>query len=80
MHLTAPLQGVDALRRGRYLVAIEVGGALLELREILNRLKRPLRAEQALDVDAAKARRFDAAAMGLRADVADQVPRRTCGR
>ena len=39
-------------------------------------LQRPLRAEQPLDVDAAQARRVDAAAVRLRPDVAHQVGRR----
>ena len=56
-------------------VAVEVGGPLLELGEVLDRLQRPLRAEQPLDVHAAQARRVDAAAMALRPNVADQMRR-----
>ena len=62
-------------------VAVEVGGALLELGEVLDRLQRALRAEEALDVHAAQRGRVDAVAELLRADVADQVRRaRWCGR
>jgi len=35
-------------------IAVEIGAALLELGEILDRLERPLRAEQALDIDSAQ--------------------------
>jgi hypothetical protein len=72
VHLAAALQRVDALLGGDHRVAVEVGGALLELGEVLDRLQRALRAEQALDVDAAQRRRVDAMAELLRADVADQ--------
>ena len=57
-------------------VAVEVGGTLLELREVLDGLEGALRAEEPLNVDAAKARRIDAAAVLLRADVPGQVRRR----
>ena len=66
---------------GDHRVAVEVRRALLELREVLDALQRALRAEEALDVDAAQRRRVDAVAELLRADVADQVRRaRSCGR
>ena len=54
-------------------IAVEVGGALLELGEVLDALQRALRAEQPLDVHAAQGRRLDAVAELLRPDVADQV-------
>ena len=42
MHLAAALERVDALARGARVVAVEVGGALLELGEVLDALERPL--------------------------------------
>src|SRR5262249_41858496 len=56
-----------------YRITVEVGAALLELREVFDRLERALRAEEALDVHAAQARRVDPAAMRLRPDVTDEV-------
>ena len=73
VHLAAALQDVDALLRGDHRVAVEVRGPLLELGEVLDRLQRPLRAEQPLDVHAAQRRRVDPVAELLRPDVADQV-------
>ena len=64
---------VDALLGGDDGIAVEVGGALLELGEVLHGLQRALRAEQPLDVHAAQRRRVDAVAELLRADVADEV-------
>src|SRR5947207_216534 len=54
VHLTAAFERVHPLFRGDYRVPVKIGGALLELREILDRFQRALRAEQALDVDAAQ--------------------------
>src|SRR5439155_26858354 len=62
-----------ALLGGEDGVAVEVGGALLELGEVLDGLERALRAEQALDVHAAQARGLDAPAELLRPDVTDLV-------
>src|SRR5665213_267102 len=45
LHLAAAVKNVDALLGGDDRVAIEVGGALLEFREVLDALQRPLRAE-----------------------------------
>ena len=73
MHLAAALQDVDALALGLDGVTVEVRRALLELREILDALHRPLRAEQPLDVHAPERRRVDAVAMLVRTDVADRV-------
>ena len=73
MHLAAALQHGDALLLGRHRVAVEVGGPLLELGEILDRLQGPLRAEHALDVDAAQRRRFDAVPEFLGPHVRSQV-------
>src|ERR1700752_2837903 len=75
MNLRAALQDVQAFLGSNNRVAIEVGGALLELREVLDRPERTLRAEEALDVHPAQRRRLDAAAVLLRADVADEVER-----
>src|SRR5262249_59665551 len=70
--LAAALQRVDALGGRRYRITVEVGAALLELREVFDRLERALRAEEALDVHAAQARRVDPAAMRLRPDAPAQ--------
>jgi hypothetical protein len=67
VRLAAALQDIDALLGGEDRVTVEIGGALLELGEILDGLQRPLRAEQALDVHAAQRRCLDAMAMLLRA-------------
>ena len=75
VHLAAALEDVDALLWRLHRVAVEVGGALLELGEVLDGLQRPLRAEQPLDVHAAQRRRVDAVAVLVRADVADRVRR-----
>src|SRR5207247_1210775 len=56
-------------------VAVEVGGSLLELGEVLDRAQRALRAEQSLDVHTAQGRCVNAVAEGLRADVPHQVRR-----
>ena len=65
--------GFTPLRAARVGVAVEVGGPLLELGEVLDGLQRALRAEQALDVHAAQRRRVDAVAVLVRPDVADGV-------
>ncbi len=75
MDLAAALQRIDPLGRRRHLIAVEVGRPLLELREVLDALQRPLRAEKPLNVHAAQAGRVDAAAVRLRPDVADEVRR-----
>src|SRR5262249_47227967 len=79
VELAPPLERVHALllvrRRGGRRVAVEIGGALLELGEVLDALQRTLRAEEALDVDAAKRRRIDPMAVLVRPDVADGVGR-----
>jgi hypothetical protein len=75
VHLAAALQRIHALLRGGGDVAVEVGGALLELGEVLDGPERPLWAEQALHVHAAQGRRVDAMAMLVGPDVADRVGR-----
>jgi len=73
MDLTAALERVHPFLRGDHDVAVEVRGALLELREILDSLQRALRSEEALHVHSAQGRRVDATAEGLWPDVANQV-------
>ena len=76
VHLAAALERAHALPRGARLVAVEVGGALLELREVLDALQGALRSEQTLDADAAQRRRVDAVPVLVRPDVADGMRRR----
>ena len=81
VHLAAPVEDVHALLGRDHRVAVEVGGALLELGEVLDRLQRALRTEQPLDVHAAQRGRVDAVAELLRPNVAHQVRgARWCGR
>src|ERR1700691_6361975 len=54
VHLAAALERIHALLRRVHDVAVEIGGALLELGEILDRLEGSLRAEQPLNVHAAE--------------------------
>jgi hypothetical protein len=74
--LAAALQGVDPLLGGDDGVAVEIGRALLELREVLHALQGPLGAEQAPDVHPAQAGGLDAPAELLGPDAADEVERR----
>src|SRR5207245_11238384 len=62
MHLRTAVKNVQALLGGEDRVAVEVGGALLELSEIFNRLERSLRTEQSLNVNAAQRWRLNPAA------------------
>src|SRR5262249_17413252 len=73
--LAAAVEDLAALVGGGHRAAAEVGGPLLELGEVLDRLQRSLRAEQPLDVDAAQRRGVNAVTEGLRADVPDQMRR-----
>ncbi len=73
--LAAALERIDALLRGDHDIAVEIGGALLELGEILDRLQGTLRAEQPLNVDTAQRDRLDAVAEGLRAGIRGEVRR-----
>src|SRR5262249_31985774 len=75
MNLAAALEDIDALLGRDHRVAVEVGGALLELGEVLDRPQRALRAEEPLDIDSAQGCRLDAATVRLWADVADQMGR-----
>src|SRR6266404_867653 len=71
--LASPLERVHALLRSDHDVAVEIGSALLELGEILDRLQGTLRAEQPLDVHAAERHGLDAVAEPLRADTGIEV-------
>jgi CheY-like chemotaxis protein len=59
--------------RGDHRIAVELGGPLLELREVLDALQGPLRTEQPLDVHAAQRGRIQAVAELLRANVSHQA-------
>src|SRR3984893_82248 len=48
--LAAALEWVHSLLSGLHDIAVEIGGALLEFGEVLDRLQRPLRADQPLNV------------------------------
>ena len=81
VHLAAALEDVDALALRLHRVAVEVGGALLELGEVLDGLHRALRAEETLDVHAAQRRRVDAVPVLVRAGCRRPCAwRRWCGR
>jgi hypothetical protein len=60
--LAAALERVHPFLCGDHDIAVEIGRALLEFGEILDRLQRSLRSEQPLDVQAAQRNRFDAVA------------------
>jgi len=60
MDLAAAIEDVDALLCGNHRIAVEIGGALLELGKVFDRFQAALRAEQPLDVDAAERYRPDA--------------------
>src|SRR5712691_4804731 len=67
--LAAALERVRPFLRRDDDIAVEIGGALLEFGEILDRLQGPLRAEQPLNVQAPERYRFDAMAELLRAGI-----------
>src|SRR5258708_22554225 len=67
--LAAALERIHALLRSGHNVAVEIGGALLELSEILDRLQGTLRAEQPLNVHAAERHRAYAMAEPLGAGI-----------
>ena len=73
MHLAAAFEDVGAFARRVGRDAVEVGGPLLELGEVLHGLERALRAEQALNVHAPQRWRVDAMAMLVGPNVADRV-------
>src|SRR5712692_6753803 len=71
----AAREGVRALLRGDHNIAVEIGGALLEFGEILDRLQGTLRAEEPLSVQAAERHRPDAVAELLRTGIGSEVRR-----
>src|ERR1019366_5319699 len=73
MDLAAALQDGDAFFLGRHGIAVKVCGPLLEFGEILHGLHRSLRAEDALDVDAAQRWHVDTVPMFLWPNIANQV-------
>src|SRR6185369_10625317 len=73
MDLASSFENVDAFLRGNHRVAIEVCGALFELREVFHRLEGALRAEQPLHVYAAQRGRVDTVPELLRPCVSRQV-------
>ena len=68
-----PVGQVHALARGADVVAVEVGGALLELGEVLDRAQRALRAVDLLVEHAAQAGRVEPEARRLRPHVGRQM-------
>src|ERR1035437_515435 len=73
MHLASTLQRIQAFLCRNHLVAVEVGGSLLELSKVFNRLQGPLGTEEALNVHAAQGRSLNAMTEFLRPDIAYQV-------
>jgi hypothetical protein len=73
VHLAAALQRVHAFFRCGRDVAVEIGGALLELGEILDGLQSPLRAKEPLNVHATQRQRFGSVAEPLRASIRREV-------
>src|SRR6202011_6051463 len=71
--LTATLERVHPFLRGLHYVGVEIGSALLEFGEILDRLQGTLRAEQPLDVHAAQRYRREAVTEPLRARIGGEV-------
>src|SRR6202041_3826531 len=71
--LAAALERIHALLRRDHDVAVEIGGALLDLGEILDRLEGPLRPEQPLDVHPAERHGLKSVAVPLRADTGIKV-------
>ncbi len=69
------IENVDSFLRGNDRIAVEVSCALFKLSKVFDRFQRALRSEETLNVDATQARCFDAAAILLRANVADEVER-----
>ena len=54
-------------------VAVEVGRALFKLGEVFDSLQRSLRTKQSLNVDSTQRRGFNATAILLRTNIADEV-------
>src|SRR5512145_1419425 len=75
LNLAPTVERVDALLGSDDRVSVEVGRALLELREVFDAPERSLGAEEPLDVHAAKARSVDAVPELLGPDVAHEMRR-----
>ncbi len=73
MHLASAFEDVGAFTRRVGRDAVEVGGSLLELGEVLHGLHRPLRTEQALNVQAPQRWRVDPMPMLIGPNIADRV-------
>src|SRR5438132_13900258 len=58
VNLASPLENVHTLLCGDHRVAIKVGPALLEFREVLYGFQRALRSKQTLDIHAAQRHRL----------------------
>ena len=71
--LVQSIEGIHALLGGDHVVAVEICAGLLELGEVLDRLQGALRAEQPLDLHAAKRRGDDAMAGFLRPGIGRKV-------
>src|SRR5215475_2390412 len=76
--LMAALENVDALLRSDDMVTIEIGASLLELREILDRFQRALRAKQPLNEHPSQSGSVDAMA-GLQRTSIGRKMRRLVG-
>src|SRR3954471_1919253 len=68
-----PVGSIDAFALSANMVAVEVGRALLELCEVLNRSQRPLRSMDLLIEHAAQAGGVEPEARGLRTNIRGQV-------
>src|ERR1035437_1467120 len=73
MHLAAAFEDVGAFARGVGRDTVEVGASLLELGEVLHGLHRPLRTEQALNVQAPQRWRVVPMTMLIGPNIADRV-------
>src|SRR4029077_8597496 len=73
--LAAALERVHALLHSDHDIAVEIGSALLELGEILDRLQGTLRAEQPLNVQATERQRLCAVTEPLRARIGGEMER-----
>src|ERR1035441_1431225 len=73
MHLASTFKRIHTFLRRNHLVAVEVGGSLLELRKVFNRLQGPLRTEETLNVYAAQGRCLNTMTELLGTDIAHQV-------
>lgn len=75
-HLVVAVEQVDALALRARLVAVEIGGALLELGEILDRTQGTLGAVDLLIEQTSQTGGIDPKAIGLRPDIGREVKRR----